>query len=139
MSSAQYANIESKYGNAYVSGIGRYRLRLRGWTHGHEYIDIVRGDDWLNGQIEAELAIALHNARKVPLYRRSCRDACINVVRSAQNVLRLLGFDSSFDYTLTYRRSQRCRRLTKPPGITAVFILPPPRGKDIHSTCAHGF
>lgn len=139
ISSAQYANVEAKYGNAYVSGIGALPLTTEGWTHGHEYIDIVRGDDWLNEQIKLELAIALHNARKVP-YTDAAVETLANVVRGALERAEAVGLlDSSFDYTLTYPKVAEMSQADKAARHYGCFSYYHRHAGAIHSACAHGF
>lgn len=61
----QQTNLQNKHGIPYLTIAGR-NVTLKGWTFADEFIDIVRGRDWLEARLGERIALLKFNNKKIP-------------------------------------------------------------------------
>ena len=95
LTATQRVNIFAKYANCYdtVAGVN---ITRKGTVGANEYLDIVRGIDWLRANIQAEVYTVLVNELKVPY-----TDAGIQSIVAAVRDILEQGIDNGFLASIT--------------------------------------
>lgn len=92
----ELTTIEASSSNHYT-GVSGLSLTRNGTMHGGEYIDVVRGLDWLKARLQERMLALLANNRKVP-YTDSGVQLIVNAVREIlREAVRKEVLDSAFN------------------------------------------
>ena len=102
LTTGERSTIEGKNGNFY-SPYGGLDATLYGKVGSGEYIDIIRGTDWLEARMKQRIATLLHNSNKIPFDDAGIQTVVAEVLAALQEgVAAQLLLEKNSDGTMAY-------------------------------------